>query len=179
MQTVNLFYHGIFTGNLPFIYLNKKSILNSIIPVDLIAKECLNKINNTNDFTIKHCSLNNKNLYVDEIINIFYKSSIFKNTDNIINGKKIISFKPIITTNILYILLYLIYYIIIQLIEKKTFMKIYKSLIYCYKLTSVSYFIKQNKEFYTKESYENIDILSIYKNYLDNDFKHQVQNIKI
>ena len=58
-------------------------------------------------------------------------------------------------------------------------MKIYKSLIYCYKLTSVSYFIKQNKEFYTKESYENIDILSIYKNYLDNDFKHQVQNIKI
>ena len=179
MQTVNLFYHGIFTGNLPFIYLNKKSILNSIIPVDLIAKECLDKINNTIDFTIKHCSLNSKNLYVDEIVNIFYKSSIFRNTDNIINGKKIISFKPIITTNILYILLYLIYYIIVQLIEKKTFMNIYKSLIYSYKLTSVSYFIKQNKEFYTKESYENIDILSIYQNYLDNDFKHQVQNIKL
>ena len=79
----------------------------------------------------------------------------------------------------MYILLYIIYYIIIQLIEKKSFLKIYKALIYSYKLTSVSYFIKQSKEFYTKENYKDIDILSIYNSYLDKDFKHQIQNIKL
>ena len=177
MQTVNLFYHGIFTGNLPFIYLNKDSILNSIIPVDFIAKECLHKINNDGEFTIKHCSLNKKNLYVNEIVNIFYNSEIYKNTNNIIHGKKITSFKPVITSNLLYILLYIIYYIIIQLIEKKSLIEIYKALIYSYKLTGVSYFIKQNKEFFTKENYNDIDILSIYKCYLNDDFKQQVQNI--
>ena len=179
IQTVNLFYHGIFTGNLPFIYLNKDTILNSIIPVDFIAKECLDKIKDTSNFTIKHCSLNKKNLYVNEFVNIFYKSSISKIKNNIIDGEKIYSFKPIITRNILYILLYIIYYIIIQLIEKKSFLKIYKALIYSYKLTSVSYFIKQSKEFYTKENYKDIDILSIYNSYLDKDFKHQIQNIKL
>ena len=179
IQTVNLFYHGIYTGNLPFIYLNKDSVVNSIIPVDFIAKECLNKINDKNDFTIKHCSLNKKNLYTVDIVDTFYKTKIFQNKDNIINGEKIISYKPIITTNILYILLYVIKYIIIQLIQKKSLFKIYKGLIYSYKLTSVSYFINQNKEFYTKDNYEDIDILSIYKYYLDGDFKHQVETIKL
>mgnify|MGYP003335367968 CR=1 FL=1 len=179
IQTVSLFYHGIYTGNLPFIYLNKDSVVNSIIPVDFIAKECLNKINDKNNFTIKHCSLNKKNLYTDDIIGTFYKTKIFQNTVNIINGEKIISFKPIITTNILYTLLYVIKYIIIQLIQKKSLFKIYKGLIYSYKLTSVSYFIDQNKEFYTKDNYEDIDILSIYKCYLDGDFKHQAETIKI
>jgi thioester reductase-like protein len=120
MQTVNLFYHGIFTGNLPFIYLNKDSILNSIIPVDFIAKECLDKINNNNDFTIKHCSLNKKKLYINEFVDIFYKSQIFQNKNNIISGDKIISFKPVITRNIIYILTYIIYYIIVRLLEKKS-----------------------------------------------------------
>jgi thioester reductase-like protein len=179
IQTVNLFYHGIYTGNLPFIYLNKDSVVNSIIPVDFIAKECLNKINDKNDFTIKHCSLNKKNLYTVDIVDTFYKTKIFQNKDNIINGEKIISYKPIITTNILYILLYVIKYIIIQLIQKRSLFKIYKGLIYSYKLTSVSYFINQNKEFYTKDNYEDIDILSIYKYYLDGDFKHQVETIKL
>ena len=179
IQTVNLFYHGIYTGNLPFIYLNKDSVVNSIIPVDFIAKECLNKINDKNDFTIKHCSLNKKNLYTVDIVDTFYKTKIFQNKDNIINGEKIISYKPIITINILYILLYVIKYIIIQLIQKKSLFKIYKGLIYSYKLTSVSYFINQNKEFYTKDIYEDIDILSIYKYYLDGDFKHQAETIKL
>lgn len=179
MQTVNLFYHGIFTGNLPFIYLNKDSNIKSIIPVDFIAKECLSKINNNNNFTIKHCSLNKLNLYADEIINTLYKSKIFQDKNKIINGKKIISFKPIITTNIIYILSYIIYYIIIKLLEKKTFLSMYKALIYSYKLTNVSYFVKQNKEFYTKEQYKDIDIISIYQCYLDGDFRHHIQSIKL
>ena len=179
IQTVNLFFNGIYRGNLPFIYLNKDSVVNSIIPVDFIAKECLNKINDKNDFTIKHCSLNKKNLYTDEIVGTFYKTKIFQNTDKIINGEKIISFKPIVTTNIPYILFYVIKYIIIQLIQKKSFLKIYKGLIYSYKLISVSYFINKNKEFYTKENYEDIDILSIYKCYIEGDFKHQAETIKL
>ena len=76
-------------------------------------------------------------------------------------------------------MLYVIKYIIIQLIQKKSLFKIYKGLIYSYKLTSVSYFIDQNKEFYTKDNYEDIDILSIYKCYLDGDFKHQAETIKL
>ena len=130
-------------------------------------------------FTIKHCSLNKKNLCVNEFVNTFYNSQIFQNKNNIIDGKKNIPFKPIITKNILYTLLYIIYYILIQLIEKKSFTEIYKALVYSYKLTSVSYFINQNKEFYTKDNYEDIDIPSIYKCYLDGDFKHQVETIKL
>jgi len=179
IQTVNLFYYGAITGKIPFIYLHNNTQINSIIPVDFVANECINHINNNKTFTISHCSLNNEKL---NAYDLFHLSNDFINNysnDLFIKGKKCIPFTPIITNNIFYILIYTIYYIIIQLINNFSLYEIWKSLEFTYKLTYVSFFIKKHKIFHTKTEYKNVDILSIYSHYLTNYFKEQINIINI
>jgi thioester reductase-like protein len=179
IQTINLFYYGMATGKLPFIYLNNDTQLNSIIPVDFVAEECINKINNNNtNFSITHCSLNNDNLTAKKLINLC-NNFLHENNDFYIKGEKCSPCSPIISTNIGYILLYTIYYIILQLINNVSIYEIWKSLQFTYKLTYVSFFIKKHIIFHTDKEYENVDILSIYNNYLNNYFKDQLSVLNL
>lgn len=179
IQTVNLFYYGIVTGKIPFIYLDNNTQLNSIIPVDFVANECINHINSNKIFTISHCSLNNEKLNAYDLFNLSNDFINNYSNDLFIKGKKCIPFTPIITNNIFYMLTYTIYYIIIQLINNFSLYEIWKSLEFTYKLTYVSFFIKKHKIFHTKTEYKNVDILSIYSHYLTNYFKEQVSILSI
>ena len=178
IQTISLFYYGMATGKLPFIYLNNNTQLNSIIPVDFVAEECIEKINNNINFSITHCSLNNNDLYAKNLIDLG-NNFINKNNDIYIKGQKCIPYSPIISSNIVYILIYSIYYIIIQFINNISIHEIWKSLYFTYKLTYVSFFIKKHKIFHTNKEYNNVDILSIYKHYLSNYFKDQMSILKL
>jgi len=179
IQTVNLFYYGAVTGKIPFIYLNKNTPVNSLIPVDFVANECINHINNNDNFSLSHCSLNIENINAYELFNLSNEFITKYNTDFFIKGKKCIPFNPIITKNIFYILNYIIQYIIIQLVNNHSIYEIWKSLEFTYKLTYVSFFIEKHKIFHTKTEYKNVDILSIYRHYLTTYFKEQVSILSI
>ena len=107
-------------------------------------KENINISNNNNtNFSITHCSLNNDNLTAKKLINLC-NNFLHENNDFYIKGEKCSPCSPIISTNIGYILLYTIYYIILQLINNVSIYEIWKSLQFTYKLTYVSFFIKKH-----------------------------------
>ena len=165
LQNISLLFFGTMTGTLIFLDLDLNTIANSIIPVDLIAERCVMKITDENNYTLEHTSYNQQVVTCNEIHAI--KNKFFKNTlmDNlIINGTTYTPFNPIITSNRFYQFVYIIYFIIIQLLNRSSFIYIYKSLIFTYNFRFLTDFLKKDIIFYTKHKYESHDIVTIFPN---------------